>query len=223
MERIVKCKASINDINNKIMPTGYTAPIYEGDENFSFEKFALRCARNFVAFYGMRDEPLDAEFDLDSLFEPSEHHKKALEKAECQYREFLKCPPTEESLGKEYDALIKLREKEYAEREWKISVMRARYKEMIRKAEAWTPPTSEHEGLKEFMLQQLKKSLEYDCSPYNPICESREEYIKARITPDYFLMEIEHYKREWDKEVERCESRKKWVMQLIDSLKNIKE
>ena len=205
------------------MPTGYTAPIYEGDENFSFEKFALRCARSFGAFYGMRDEPLDAEFDLDSLFEPSEHHKKALEKAECQYLEFLKCPPTEESLGKEYDALIKLREKEYAEREWKISVMRARYKEMIRKAEAWVPPTGEHEELKKFMLKQLNKSLEFDCKPYNPICESREEYIKARITPDYFLWEIEYYKEEWDKEVERCESRKRWVIQLMESLRNVKE
>ena len=62
------------------MPTGYTAPIYEGEENFTFKKFAMRCARNFGALIEMRGEPLDAEIDFDKCFQPSDYYKKALER-----------------------------------------------------------------------------------------------------------------------------------------------
>jgi len=42
------------------MPTGYTAEIYEGEKEVTFEKFALTCARAFGACITIRDEPMSA-------------------------------------------------------------------------------------------------------------------------------------------------------------------
>lgn len=58
------------------MPTGLTNPIYEGRENFTFEDFAMRCARNFGAFVDLRDEPLDMEIDIDKHFQPSGYYHR---------------------------------------------------------------------------------------------------------------------------------------------------
>ena len=60
------------------MPTGYTAPIYEGEKDFDFNKFVMRCARNFGAMMEFRDEPLNSEVDFDKHFQPSEYNNFAV-------------------------------------------------------------------------------------------------------------------------------------------------
>jgi len=41
--------------------------------------------------------------------------------------------------------------------------MRERYEAMLAQVKAWTPPTSEHQGLKDFMVEQLEESIDFDC------------------------------------------------------------
>lgn len=94
------------------MPTGYTAPIYEGEKDFTFWKFAMRCARSFGACAGLRDEPLDMVIDLDKHFKPSDYYKKELERAEKEYKEFLLNPPTVDELSKEYDEMVEKNKQE---------------------------------------------------------------------------------------------------------------
>ena len=69
------------------------------------------------------------------------------------------------------------------------------------------------------MINQLKESIEFDSKVYEPKEGTREEYIRFYMSPDYLLKEIAYHKEEYSKEVERCNQRKQWVMQLMDSLK----
>lgn len=201
------------------MPTGYTAPIYEGEENFTFKKFAMRCARNFGALIEMRGEPLDAEIDFDKCFQPSDYYKKALERVEKEYQEFLDNPPTAEELGKKYDEKVNNDFKKFLEQKESRKALRERYAAMLEQVKVWDPPTEEHNGLKEFMISQLQESMDFDCKVYPPYTDDYEEYIKYHMSPDPLLKEIAYYKERYEKEVELCNSRKQWVMQLMESLK----
>lgn len=201
------------------MPTGYTAPIYEGEENFTFKKFAMRCARNFGALIEMRGEPLDAEIDFDKCFQPSDYYKKALGRVEKEYQEFLDNPPTAEELGKKYDEKVNNDFKKFLERKESRKVLQERYAAMLEQVKAWEPPTEEHNNLKEFMISQLQESMDYDRIVYSPYTDDREEYIKYHMSPDPLLKEIAYYKERYEKEVELCNNRKQWVIKLMQSLK----
>lgn len=201
------------------MPTGYTAPIYEGEENFTFTKFAMRCARNFDALIEMRGEPLDAEIDFDKCFQPSDYYKKALERVEKEYQEFLDNPPTVEELGKKYDEKVNNDFEKFLEQRKRKEALRERYAAMLEQVKAWKPPTEEHNNLKEFMISQLQESMDYDCVVYSPYTDDREEYINYYMSPDPFLKEIAYYKERYEKEVELCNNRKQWVIKLIQSFK----
>lgn len=201
------------------MPTDYTAPIYEGKEDYTFEKFAMRCARSFGACVGLRDEPLDMVIDLDKHFQPSDYYKKELERVEKEYKEFLLNPPTVDELSKEYDEMVEKNKKEYLARKEENEQRKARYLDMLFEAHAWVPPTPDHCKLKEFMIEQLERSLNFDCSNYEPVTESREEYIECRLSTNRFTREIEHYRESYQREVEVCNERREWVKQLMDSLK----
>lgn len=201
------------------MPTGYTAPIYEGEENFTFKKFAMRCARNYGALIEMRGEPLDAEIDFDKCLQPSDYYKKALERVQKEYQEFLDNPPTAEELGKKYDKKVNNDFEKFLERKESRKVLQERYAAMLEQVKAWEPPTEEHNNLKEFMISQLQESMDYDCVVYSPYTDDREEYIKYHISPDPLLKEIAYYKERYEKEVELCNNRKQWVIKLMQSLK----
>ena len=201
------------------MPTGYTGPIYEGKEDYTFEKFAMRCARSFGACVGLRDEPLDKEIDLDKHFQPSDYYKKELERAEKEYKEFLLNPPTVDELSKEYDEMVEKNKKEYLARKEENEQRKIRYYNMLSQAQDWVPPTPEHCKLKEFMIKQLEDSLNFDCGNYEPVTESREEYIEYRLSTNRFTREIEHYRESYQREVNACNERREWVKQLINSLK----
>lgn len=201
------------------MPTAYTAPIYEGKEDYTFEKFAMRCARSFGACVGLRDEPLDMEIDLDKHFQPSDYYKKGLERAEKEYKEFLLNPPTVDELNKEYDEMMEKNLQERIAREEGNEQRKARYWDMLSQAQNWVPPTPEHCKLKNFMIKQLADSLDFDCGNYAPVTESREEYIEYRLSSNRFTREIDHYRELYQKEVDACNERREWVKQLMDSLK----
>lgn len=202
------------------MPTGYTAPIYEGEKDFTFEKFAMRCARYFGACISMREEPLDAEIDFDKHFQPSDYYKKKLERVEKAYKEFLLNPPTVDKLSKEYDEMMEKELQECIVREEENKQRKARYLDMLSQAQEWMPPTPEHNNLKDFMVQQLEDSLKFDCRLTTPhIEETREGYIKYYMSSERFTEEIDYCRSQYEKEVKMCNERKKWIMDLMDSLK----
>lgn len=199
------------------MPTGYTS-IVADNENFTFPEFAMRCARNFGALIMMRDEPLDAP--IPEKFEPSDYEKNEYEKAKVAYDNFIANPPSDEDLEKQYNEYVALEMERFAAASADKDIKRRRYNAMLLRVLKWHPPTPEHEGLKEFMIDQLHDSIDFDCSEYQPVISDREGYIARNRSGEYLKEELDFYEKKWHDEIERTNSRNKWLKELRESLKN---
>jgi hypothetical protein len=192
------------------MPTGYTAKISEG---ISFEDFVLQCARAFGATITMRDDSLDAP--IPDEFKPSDYHPKALKMA---LEELARL----KSLSRE--EIIEQSEKDYAnkcirweQREVERLELKNKYKAMLAKVIQWKPPTTDHQGLKDFMLQQIRDSIEWDClQDDKPKKLSPEEWQEKAIETAQW--NVEYHQKEGRKEIQRAKERTEWVRELKKSL-----
>lgn len=198
------------------MPTGYTSPLYEGKE-ISFEQFALRCARNFGALVMMRDEPLDAP--IPEKFEPDEFLRKEYERCKKEYDDFINNPPSEKELEAEYEARVAKSNSDFQRQQEERRLLGDRYENMVSKVLAWNPPTKEHVSLKEFMLSQLRESMEWDCSVLSLYIPDKKEWISQKLSGEDIKERMEHFKKSWEKELAVAESRNRWIRELRDSLK----
>lgn len=198
------------------MPTGYTS-IVADNENFTFPEFAMRCARNFGALIMMRDEPLNAP--IPEKFEPSDYEKNEYEKAKAAYENFIVNPPSDEDLEKQYNEYVAHETELFAAASADKDIKRGRYNAMLLEVLKWQPPTPEHEGLKKFMIDQLQDSIDFDCREYQPVISDREEYIARNRSGEYLKEELDFYEKRWHEEIERTNSRNKWLKELRESLK----
>lgn len=141
------------------MPTGYTAAVEDGTVT-DFRTFALRCARAMGACVMQRDDPMDAP---PKLRVESKYYAEAVERDEARVAELSAMTPAEadNAARAEYDRQL-TRNAEYDIRE---AAIRGRYNAMLTAVMEWEPPTPEHEGLKDFMRQQLVESRKFDCGP----------------------------------------------------------
>lgn len=195
------------------MPTGYTADIYDG-KDISFSDFALKCARAFGACIEQRDDDLN---DKPKLIEKTKdsYNIKKLEEAKKWKK------PTKA----EFDVYVKLQTAYCNEKIDKQNKLKASYQRMLDKANAWTPPTKEHEGLKKFMINQLTESMEFDCSndyyqrELNNIKQlTYNEYVKDMR--DRNKRDIEYHTNALKEDNERVDTRNAWISALYKSLEN---
>lgn len=195
------------------MPTGYTADLM--DKGLPFRTFVLRCARAFGACIHQRDEGMDS---LPRKEKGSPYAAKALAEAEKKLKQLR--------------ALSPKRQLDYGEEQRikdRANVMQtiAKYREendrldkMADKVRAWAPPSTDHEGLKAFMLEQIKISrhdLHYS--------EERLGEVEKKTAETYFIEavslavnDVAYYKKEAAKDQERIDSRNEWIDQLYGSL-----
>jgi hypothetical protein len=201
------------------MPTGYTADVCDGKVS-DFKTFALRCARNFVALIMMRDDPIDAP--IPEEFKPCDYNEKALQKAKADLSRIdgmtgEECNAAEmesrsEMLGRHKAHLEECKEK------WK------RLTAMLSMVAEWVPPTSEHVGLKEFMLEQLDMTIRQDAKPETCYLDKAsirtgEEWRRDQVAE--LKRSIKYHTEEAAKEVERTASRNRWVADLRRSLEQV--
>lgn len=194
------------------MPTGYTAKLM--DKGQDFRSFVLTCARGMGACIMQRDEPMDQP---PALQEPSDYHTKALATATALLAELkAMSPETQDAYGD------KLRAKAVSsakESHIKTLEEEARLQRMAEQVRAWQPPTDNHKGLKDFMLDQIRISSHGDWSA-KYVKEAEEKNALA-----YFVdalsgaaRDIEYHTKEHAKEVERTTGRNVWIEQLYSSL-----
>lgn len=195
------------------MPTGYTADIAKG---IDFTQYLLGCARAFGALVTMRDAPADT--DIPDVFEPSDYNAKALVAARERLAalEVMSAEEAVRAAASAYDE----QETRRVVRLQEIAELRAKYEAMLLKAKAWKPPTPEHQGLSDFMQEQIVRSIEFDCG------SSYYEKPTERLTGPQWLAEakasaqrdIEYHTKHHADEVKRCADRAAWVKALRDSL-----
>jgi hypothetical protein len=191
------------------MPTGYTSDIYNGKE-VAFKDFALNCARAFGACVMQRDDPADEKPKI----QPEEsYHTKALKRL----GKFKK--PSK----KQFETFIKRSIADNKEIINKKKALEKAYSEMIKQVAKWTPPTTEHEGLKDFMLKQLVESEQWDCGVDS--YESELTSLSAMTYEDYVTKKlavyngsIKYHKEYEAKDLDNIKQRNKWIKDLYDSL-----
>ena len=189
------------------------------EKGYTFEKFALSCARAFGACIDMRDDPADKP--IPKAFKPSDYHVKAVTKAKERIA-MLEKLTTEQAdcfALKEWKSACRELQKHIDE----MLVQRNRYETMLQKAKAWTPPTAEHEGLKAFMIKQLEETIAFDCQ----VSDYRKQQAKLKpLTAAEWVeqemaeaqRDVKYHTEENKQEVERTFGRTKWVQDLRASL-----
>jgi len=196
------------------MPTGYTTKLYNGEDQ-SARDFILSCARGFGATIMQRDDdpnepPKFREHDNHEAEMAARHSAELAEVEAWTTDEINEAAATDHT--KELAA--------WQESKLKSDALRARYRAMLVKVERWTAPTDNHVGLKEFMVKQLRESIQFDCDDRPAPTEvAGHEYRAQRIT---FLTRMtasyEKYARE---EIERVDGANAWITALYDSLKAV--
>ena len=200
------------------MPTGYTAELCEKEQSFAL--FALGCARAFGACIEQRESPQN---ELPKVPEENSYHETEHQAAVAEVARLESMPVVDRiALGK------KKRQKEIADCNASIkrkTVVRNRILKMIDAVNQWQPPSPDHVGFKEFMLEQLGTTLNHD----GDVEYYKRELNKAKnSTPmSYYDDKVEsakwsvkYHKENMEKEVDRNNGRKEWINALYDSFSN---
>lgn len=132
------------------MATGYTAGVADGTIT-NFRTFAMQCARAFGALIEMRDDPMDTPIPTE--LKPSSYHETALATANARLAELKAMAPDEITQKASAD----LAQDQAASETYRRARVEenARLRKMAAQVEAWSPPTPDHNGMKDFMLEQL--------------------------------------------------------------------
>jgi hypothetical protein len=196
------------------MPTGYTDKIKDG---ISFEQFVMLCARGMGACVTMRDEPWDAP--IPDEFKPSDYHFKKIEEAEAELARLRAMSPdeAERAAHESFKAEAEHRDKSIKE----MRDLKVKYLDMLSRVREWGPPTTEHHGLKEFMVSQIRKSIDFDCndSYYHEtevVRLSGQKWLRGEIKR--INGSIEYHTEAAAKEAERARSATEWIRALRRSL-----
>lgn len=201
------------------MPTGYTANIAKG---ITFQQFALDCSRAFGALVMMRDDPMDAK--IPDLIIPSDYHLKNLKKARRMKAQLLKM--NVKSLLRKADKKAK---EEFIKKVNELSryrlerrELRRKYEAMLQQAELYVPPSPEHVAYRDFMISQIKESIDFDCSEkYLDQIPVKQKNIGEWIDEHLASLDkdISYHGEHWKKDKKNAEGRTRWIRQLKRSLK----
>jgi len=202
------------------MASAFTGPVQEGVIT-EFPDFALKCARAIGPFVLMRDdsdtspEATRRAIVTGRYLEDDSYGAKHLTDIEAELARVrdMYDGAVLAAAQAQHDDAVRLNEESVAERER----TRTRYEAMIEKVEAWDPPTSDHAGLKEFMLSQLHESLEHDCHDFT--FEVPEVSLSWREqTIERLEKQAEDQRTRNAEAAERNEWRRAWVAALVESL-----
>ncbi len=194
------------------MPTGYTADVADGKVT-DFPTFALRCVRQFGACVMQRDDPMDAP---PQLREVSQYTIDAVarDKARTVYLASLTAKDAEREALAKFDTDMARHRKYEGER----TVTRNRYTAMLSEVRAWEAPSSDHQPLRRFMIDQLTESIGFDCGPLwdAPTQLSGPEWLADETAKaNKSLARSREYLAE---EEERVRKSNAWITALYESL-----
>lgn len=194
------------------MPTAYTAGIEDGTIKTA-QEFLLLCAREFGACISMRGEPLSKQ--IPEKFEPDyKWYAEQIETERKRLERLRKMSLDEVRIYREEKRKEEISDAERARQ--RAEKILSRYKDVLSQVVDWNPPTSEHNRLKEFAIEQIIMCLP-DLSIYSVKSDdlTDEQWLEENIK--CCEESIERYKQRIDEEIKAAESRTAWVKALRDS------
>lgn len=200
------------------MPTGYTASIENGRITTG-KDFLNSCCREFGICMGNNKLPLDEDFLSRFNDDDDNYYTRRLEEAKRTLEKYQSI--LDEDLQKEIDEKYESNinsANEYIEECNKKNLM---YKKVKKEVMDWKPPTSEHENLKKFALDQIDLCypLEYDYSleeinrPKNTLSEYRKVAIESACN------DIARCNKYIIDEKERIKTRNQWAIDFRNSFR----
>jgi hypothetical protein len=197
------------------MPTGYTHKVQDGKIT-SLRDFAMECVRGMGVCISMRDDPHDKP--IPERFEPeASYHDEHIATARNVLDKTPGLTPQECDVLAQADFEAEMESHiKYANNRQQA---KANYQNMIAKVEAWKP----HEdvvGLKDFMLQQLRESIKFDCSdsyrPEPPIRLTGEQWRQKQL--ERASRDLAYHEKKRAAEIRRVEDRNRYLVALRESL-----
>lgn len=198
------------------MSSGYTDKIKNG---ITFEEFTMTCARAFGVLIEMRDSSFNAK--IPEKFEASNYHKNRIKEIKIEITALSKMSMDDFSKKaiQEYE-----KNKKYLESVLQKKIdLRAKYISMLGEAYFWSFPTSDHEELKNFMLEQIKSSIKFDCDIKYTIkeledlvCLTGKQWFNRRKKE--LKSDLKYHIGNYAEEVKRAEFNTKWIQDLRASL-----
>ncbi|MBV8273566.1 MAG: hypothetical protein JO067_14965 [Cupriavidus sp.] len=175
----------------------------------------MRCARAMGVAVTMRDELSDQPFP--DRFEPSEFYAGKAAAAESELKRLLALTPNqvEEEALADFTRQCEARDKYLKE----CADSLAKYSAMLGKVNEWNPPSPDHFRFKEFMVEQLQQSIDFDCDAtlYGPAERlSGPTWLEAQIGVQRRM--AAHSTQQDQDERDRVEGRNQWLRQLRESL-----
>jgi len=138
------------------MPTGYTAGILDGTTK-SFEQYAKQCVKAFGVAVHMREDNISDEFKKR---EPSTYHLDGIKNDKENIRKWEDI--SDEEIISDKNAEMTTSKADHEMNLTKAKEQQSLLQDYLSKAKAFVPPTKEHEGIAEFMVNQLKMTIEKD-------------------------------------------------------------
>lgn len=206
--------AKITGYKGGKMPTGYTSGIADG---ISFEEFIMSCARAFGSLISLRD----SNAAVPEKFEVDDYYKRSIKKAEEELAKLREMELYEagDEADKEYYRKLDQREESIQKQ---IS-LKEKYDTMFLKVKEWQPPSPDHDELKNFMIEQINTSIEFDCNIDSDYYTGKiikltgERWLEREINS--VLRNITYSKKRYSEECKRVNGRNLWLKQLRESLK----
>lgn len=138
----------------------------------TLREFALRCAKQFSPAYSYDgDLPLDKVAVLENS--SIDYYERELKRAREELDEANRLKEHPEEVERIIEQEKNKIEIENEARKIRYADMRKRYDAMIAKVERWQVP-KEYKYLRDFMLEHLKKTKEFDCP---------EDFFQVEIKP----------------------------------------
>lgn len=194
------------------MPTGYTMNVGKGQ---SFSSFVWTCAKAFGACVTMRD--YNSDTPVPEEFKPSDYHSKKADEISWEIRRLDKA--SDAGLLKEIKQETAKVERMNADYRLEYETKKNRFAEMTRQVEKWEPPSKDHEGLKEFMKEQLCLENKYnDSKPYQHPFPEQDVELYRFMQRQKLVENLEYHQAEYAKEVSRVAVRNAWLIGLRTSV-----
>lgn len=201
------------------MPNGYTAPIYEGEENFTLRDYLMRVGRGMSFAMMQRDDDLSAPVRYVESDETYYKERVAEEQAKLDRLRNMTLSEARQAAAEDYAE----KKKRWEQRRKDSLEMRKRYDEMESQVLAWDPP-EELAYVKKYALQYLRESADFDCGKrgeemaYSPKPKRLDgpEWLAKQI--EECARHLEHLEETLAKSVDVSAQRKHHIDMFLEAL-----
>lgn len=202
------------------MASGFAAEVLLGNVK-NLKELATVCAKGFGSTAHQQNEPLNSPI---RKAEKDTKHKKATAKLKRQLTAFKKL--TVDQLIEDEKKALEKTKLHYLDKIVLMKKGKTNCANLLRDAQLWEIPTDKHIKIKEMMIKEMKRTIEFDCdlTEINKLIEEIDTRISSINPEEIRLKQIESLNNQIDFHIqsknvhdEHVAQSNLWLEQLMDS------